>query len=187
MSFADADTVAITGCRFNKTAVTSGTNRVNIQINTRTPPATTSTKRFLIAHNQFGDLLASNFGISAVQVLGTASDVQIGHNDYIGAYTAPVVNDQTGIGAVVAMLGYPTSGTAPVGAVIPNGNPLTEVLPSLGSASVSWPQNFSLGHYVQRVGTNPTFPGGTWQGWVIYTDQASGNLVAYKGSGIPRY
>ncbi len=124
ISIADANIVAITGCRFNRTNATSAPNRVNILLNPPviTPPGT-SAKRLLIAHNQFGDRVAGggNFGVSAVQIKGTASHIHIGDNQYIGAYSGPVIDDQTTTRAVVATLGYPTTNTGG-SAVVPSGN-----------------------------------------------------------------
>jgi hypothetical protein len=187
ISITDADIVAITGCRFNRTNSTSAPNRVNIQINpVATPSGGTLAQHILIAHNQFGDAVAGGgpFGISAVRIYATASDIRIGDNHYIGSYSGPVVDDQTGLvdpGAAVALLGYPTSSTSPPAPVVPNGS-TTLGFPTLGSANVAWPANFSLAHFLQQPPANPILPGGTWIGWVIYTDHGTGNLMAYNGS-----
>ena len=158
----DADTVAIAGCRFNRTSSAyNAPNRINIAINPVVTPSNIEAKRFIISHNQFGDTAASgNFGVSAVKVLGTAGDIQIGHNDYIGTYTGPVVDDQTGTGAVVATLGYPGSASAP-SAVVPNG------APTLGSAGAPWPASFSNSHTLPVPKATAAAPA---SGWVLYTD-----------------
>jgi hypothetical protein len=169
MSFADANIVNITSCRFNEPA---GVKRVHIELNlpTTTPPGT-SADHFLIAHNQFGEL-GRTFGTSAVQVLGNASDIQIGHNDYIGAYSGPVVDDSSS--AAVATLGYPSPSATSPSAIVPNGG-ATTVYPTLGSASVAWPATFNNAHYLPTSGT-PSFPT-LWDGWVLYTD-TDGSLKA---------
>ena len=146
--FTDANIVNVAGCRFNTIVQPAVFNRINIGVSSKSVPPTTSVVRLLIAHNQFGDTAAScNFGVSAVKVLGTAGDIQIGHNDYIGTYTGPVVDDQTGTGAVVATLGYPSPSTTIFSAVIPNGGG-TKQYPTLGSANAVWAASFSMGHYL---------------------------------------
>ncbi len=181
ISIADANIVAITGCRFNRTNATSAPNRVNILLNPPviTPPGT-SAKRLLIAHNQFGDRVAGggNFGVSAVQIKGTASHIHIGDNQYIGAYSGPVIDDQTTTRAVVATLGYPTTNTAG-SAVVPSGNS-TIGQPTLGTGPNPWPASFSFGHYLPVPGAIPSTPDISWGGWVIYTDFTDGNKLKAK-------
>jgi hypothetical protein len=179
ISITDANIVAITGCRFN---VVAAPNRVNIQINpVATPPGSTLAQRFLIAHNQFGDGSAGTFGISAVRIYATASDIRIGDNHYIGSYSGPVVDDGAGTGAVAAMLGYPTGGGASPSAIVPNtGTTLSS--PTLGAGTNPWPKSFSFGHYLPLPSSSPDAPG-SWGGWVIFTDPSgSGKLLAYNGS-----
>ncbi len=171
----DANIVAITGCRFN---VIAAPNRVNIQINPPLTPSDIQAQRFLIAHNQFGDNSDGTFGVSAVQVLGTANDIQIGHNDYIGTYSGPIVDDQTGSGAVVALLGYPAGGSVAVGAVVPNGGSSGNN-PTLGSAAVPWPKTFNQLHCLPITLAPIANPS---DGWVLYTDSTTGFLMAWNGT-----
>lgn len=168
----NANIVNIMGCRFS---VPAAAYRYNIFVDADEPVSTGHANNVLIAHNQFGDDIAGDHGISAIVLTPSAVSVVIGVNAVIGQYTGSIVDDRTTTGQAVAPLGFPSTSTTNLPAILPSayaGN----TSPTVGSANVPWRQGFT---YLQTVpqSSQPTKPG---SGWTLYTD-ADGSLKAiYK-------
>ncbi|HWE06489.1 MAG TPA: hypothetical protein VG274_07260 [Rhizomicrobium sp.] len=143
--------------------------------------------RFLIDAHQFGDNTsgegASFFGISAIQITASATDIQIGaSNQYLGPFSGAIVDDASG--AAVTLAGFPGVPGDPTqpGVVAPSSADPAAGITTLGSGSGPWPASFSLGHYLptNSSGITPVPP---TTGWVFYTDSTGKLYAQYRDNG----